>query len=69
MMEFAGYMTKKIYISTFGGLNIYPYNDREKPIKMRSKKERELFAFLLDTGSIGATKEQIYNALWSESES
>lgn len=69
MMVFAGYKAKKIYISTFGGLNIYQFNDRQKPLKMRSRKERELFAFLLDAGSMGATKEQIYNAIWSETES
>ncbi|HCF71118.1 MAG TPA: hypothetical protein DER33_05960 [Syntrophomonas sp.] len=69
MMAFAGYKTKKVYVSTFGGLNIHPYQDRQKPLKMRSKKERELFAFLLDTDSVGMTKEQIYNAIWSETES
>jgi LuxR family maltose regulon positive regulatory protein len=69
MMAFAGYKTKKVYIRTFGGLDIYPYQDRQKPFKMRSKKERELFAFLLDTGSLGVTKEQIYEAIWSETES
>jgi LuxR family maltose regulon positive regulatory protein len=69
MMDFAGYKTKKIYISTFGGLNIYPYHDRQNPIKMRTRKERELFAFLLDTDNKGVTKEQIYNAIWAETES
>lgn len=69
MVAFAGYKTKKVYVSTFGGLDIYPYQDRHKPLKMRSKKERELFAFLLDTDSVGVTKEQIYNAIWSETES
>lgn len=69
MMAFAGYKTKKLYITTFGGLNIYPYKDRQKPLKMRSKKERELLAFLLDAGRAGVTKEQIYNAIWSETES
>lgn len=52
MIVFAGCKVKKIYITTFGGLNIYQYNDREKPVKMRSKKERELFAFLLDARMI-----------------
>ncbi len=69
MMAFAGYKSKKAYVSTFGGLDIYPYQDRHKPLKMRSRKERELFAFLLDTDKIGVTKEQIYNAIWSETES
>ena len=48
MMVFAGHKTKKVYISTFEGLNIYLYQDRQKSVKMRTKKERELFAFLLD---------------------
>lgn len=69
MMEFAGLSIKKVYIKTFGGFTVYSYNDREKPIKMRTKKERELFAFILNAGSEGVTKEQIYNAIWSESES
>ncbi|MBP7331147.1 MAG: hypothetical protein KBA08_02360 [Firmicutes bacterium] len=69
MMAFAGHKTKKVYVSTFGGLNIHPYKDRQKPLKMRSKKERELLAFLLDAGRAGVTKEQIYNAVWSETES
>ena len=69
MMTFAGYKTKKVYISTLGGLYIYPYKERQNSIKMRSKKERELFAFLLNADSAGVTKEQIYNAIWSETES
>lgn len=69
MRAFAGYKGKKAYISTFGGFNIYPFKDRHHSLKMRSKRERELLAFLLDSGSIGATKEQIYHAIWSESES
>lgn len=69
MMKFAGYKTKKVYIKTFGGITAFQYGNREKPLKMRTKKERELLAFLLDAGSIGATKEQIYHAIWWESES
>lgn len=69
MLAFAGYKTKKVYISTFGGLHVYSYADRQRPLKMRSKKERELLAFLLDAGDRGATKEQIYNAIWAETES
>ena len=69
MMEFAGYKIKKVYITTLGGFSVFPYNDRQEPLKMRTKKERELLAFLLDAGSEGVTKEQIYEALWYESES
>ncbi|NLL19368.1 MAG: hypothetical protein GX262_10175 [Clostridia bacterium] len=45
------------------------HRDRQKLLKFRTKKERELLAFLLDTGDRGATKEQIYNAIWRESDS
>jgi LuxR family maltose regulon positive regulatory protein len=69
IMEFAGYKFKKAYITTLGGFFVYPYNGRHDPVKMRTKKERELLAFLLDAGSRGATKEQIYDALWYESDS
>jgi LuxR family maltose regulon positive regulatory protein len=68
-MNFAGYKTKKAYIKTLGGITVFPYKNREKPLKMRTKKERELLAFLLDAGSDGVTKEQIYNAIWWESDS
>lgn len=69
MMEFAGYKIKKVYITTLGGFSILPYKDRQDSLKMRTKKERELLAFLLDAGSEGVTKEQIYEAIWWESES
>ncbi len=69
MMEFAGYRPKKVYIETLGAFTAYQDRDRQKLIKFRTKKERELLAFLLDAGDQGATKEQIYNAIWWESES
>jgi len=69
MMEFAGYRPKKIYIETLGAFTVYNGIDRQKLLKFRTKKERELLAFLLDAGDQGATKEQIYNAIWWESES
>jgi hypothetical protein len=69
MMAFAGYETKKVYIKALGGFSIYSDNSSQKPVKMRTKKERELLAFLLNVGTEGATKEQICEALWSESDS
>ena len=69
MIEFAGYQPKKIYIETLGAFTAYQDRDRQKLIKFRTKKERELFVFLLNAGDQGATKEQIYNAIWQESES
>jgi tetratricopeptide (TPR) repeat protein len=69
MMEFAGYTPKKVYIQTLGGFSVFSYENRQEPLKMRSKKERELLAFLIDAGSEGVTKEQIYNAIWTDSKS
>jgi two-component SAPR family response regulator len=69
MMDFAGFTIKKAYIETLGGFSIFPYKHRGKPFKTHSKKERELLAFLLDAGDRGATKEQIYEALWYDSDS
>jgi len=69
MMEFAGYKAKKVYIETLGPFTVYQDKDKQKPLKFRTKKGRELLAFLLDAGDQGATKEQIYNAIWRESDS
>ena len=69
MMEFAGYSPKKAYIETLGAFAVYQDKDRQKPVKFRTKRERELLAFLLAAGEQGATKEQIYNAIWWESDS
>ena len=68
-MEFAGYKPKKAYIETLGAFTVYQDKDKQKLLKFRTKKERELLAFLLDVGDQGATKEQIYNAIWWESDS
>lgn len=69
MAAFAGYKIKKAYIATLGGFSVYPYQDRQEPLKIRTKKERELLAFLLDAGSASVTKEQMAEALWYESDS
>ncbi|ATW23612.1 AfsR/SARP family transcriptional regulator [Candidatus Formimonas warabiya] len=69
MMDLAGFGEKKIYIETFGGFSVFACKNRKRPVKMRSKKERELLAFLIDAGDDGATKEQIYEAIWFDSES
>ncbi len=69
MMEFVGYRPKKAYIRMLGDFAVFSYDDRRATLKMRTKKERELLAFLLDAGPGGVTKEQIFDALWHESES
>ncbi len=69
MMEFAGYRPKKVYVETLGAFTVYLDRDKRKLLKFRTKKERELLAFLLDAGDQGATKEQLRNAIWRESDS
>ncbi len=69
IMIFAGYRPKKAYIETLGAFTVYQDRGRQNLIKFRSKKERELLAFLLYAGDTGATKEQIYNAIWWDSDS
>lgn len=69
IMGFVGYKIKKAYIKTFGEFAVFPYMNREKSLKIRTRKERELLAALLDSKEQGLTKEQIYEAIWSESES
>lgn len=69
MMVFAGYRIRKIYVETLGAFTAYQDRERKNTIKFRSKKERELLAFLLDAGEKGATKEQIQTAIWWDSES
>lgn len=69
MMEFSGCRAKKAYIKMLGDFSVFAYDDRRAALKLRTRKERELLAFLLDAGAEGVTKEQIYKALWYESES
>jgi len=69
MMAFSGYHPKKAYIRMLGDFSVSAYDDRRAALKLRTRKERELLAFLLDAGEAGATKEQIYEALWFDSES
>ena len=69
MMVFSGYRPKKAYIRMLGDFSVSAYDDRCTALKLRTRKERELLAFLLDAGEVGATKEQIYEALWFDSES
>lgn len=69
IIKFSNYKTKKVFIETLGGFVAFPYDSRTLAFKMSSKKERELFAFLLSAGPHGATKDQIYNAIWFDSNS
>ncbi|MDD3169908.1 MAG: hypothetical protein PHC91_10675, partial [Eubacteriales bacterium] len=69
MMEFARFTPKKVYIDALGDFALFQDKERLIPLRLRRKKERELLAFLLDAGDRGATKEQICNAIWWESES
>ena len=63
MMEFAGYRPKKAHVESLGAFTVYRDKARRSIVKFRTKKERELLAFLLDAGDKGATKEQMHNAI------
>lgn len=69
MMAFSGCRAKKAYTKMLGDFSVFAYDDRQTARKLHTRKERELLAFLLDAGAEGATKEQIYKAIWYESES
>jgi len=69
MMEFCGYKSKKAYIKTFGGFAVLALREMQRPLKMRTKRERELLAFLLSAGAQGVTKEEICDAVWPDTES
>ncbi len=69
LMEFACFTPKKVYIELLGGFSAFQDKERLVPLKLRRRKERELLAFLLGAGDRGATKEQIYNTIWWDSES
>ncbi len=69
MMEFCGYKPQKAYIKTFGGFAVLASRERQRPLKMRTKRERELLAFVLSAGAQGVTKEQICDAVWPDTES
>jgi len=69
LMSFCGYRPAKAALETLGGFSVYALSGGRTPVKLRTKKERELLAFLLYAGERGATKEQIGNALWYETES
>jgi tetratricopeptide (TPR) repeat protein len=68
LMAFCGCQPEKVVVQTLGGFSIYSVADGSQPVKMRTRKERELFAYLLHAGERGATKEQIGQALWYDSE-
>ncbi|RUS43296.1 response regulator [Cohnella sp. AR92] len=50
-------------VRLFNGLKAFTRNRLEEPLKLRSPKTEELFAFLLCRGSV--TREEIVDTLWS----
>ncbi len=67
MLTFGGYVTERVYIHTLGTFYICAAENREIPIKIRTKKARELLAYLLEHPK-GVTREQIHADLWGDSE-
>ncbi len=67
MLSYGGYTTERVYIHTLGNFYIASVQEREVPLKIRTKKARELLAYLLEHPK-GVTREQIHTDLWEESE-
>ncbi|MDF2952289.1 MAG: malT, partial [Anaerocolumna sp.] len=67
MMSYGGYTTERVFIHTMGSFYIASVFEREKPVKIRTQKARELLAYLLLHRN-GVTREQIFSDLWEDSE-
>lgn len=67
MLIYGSYTVKWVYINTLGTLYIAPSYDKKNPVKIRTLKARELLAYLLEHRE-GATRDQIAEDLWWESE-
>ncbi|SET34793.1 ATP-, maltotriose-and DNA-dependent transcriptional regulator MalT [Natronincola peptidivorans] len=67
ILVYGGYTAKRVYINTFGRFYISSPHERENAVKIRTKKSRELLAYLLEHRE-GVTKEQICADLWRDSE-
>ena len=67
MLLYGGYRLQRVYINTLGRFSTAPVYDREKPVKIRTQKSRELLAYLLEHRN-GVAKERIYADLWKDSE-
>ncbi len=67
MLAFGGYAEARVYINTLGGFYVAPNHDRQKPVKIRTYKARELLAYLLEHRE-GVSIERISAEIWEESE-
>lgn len=56
----------KLFISCFGTFNVYTINDWDNPVKWRTAKAKELFAYLVHQRGKSVCKEEIITDLWSE---
>ncbi len=45
IMRFSGYKIKKTYIQTFGTFAVFPYSDRQKPLKYSPKRNGSFCPF------------------------
>lgn len=67
MLAYGGYRFPKIYVHTLGTLRVAREEDRNQVIRIRTKKARELLAYLLAHRS-GVSREQLCADLWADSE-
>jgi len=67
MLDFGGYSAQRVYINTLGSFYVAPAHDRHSPVKIRTRKSRELLAYLLEHRE-GVSRRQIFADLWEGSE-
>jgi len=67
MLAYGGYTAQRVYINTLGSFYVAPANDRHSPVKIRTRKSRELLAYLLEHRE-GVSRRRIFTDLWENSE-
>jgi len=67
MLEYGGYAAQRVYINTLGTFYIAPAHDRLSRVKIRTRKSRELLAYLLEHRE-GVSRGRIFADLWEDCE-
>ncbi len=67
MLTYGGYTTERVYINTLGGFYVAPSHDKGNPVRIRTRKARELLAYLLENRQ-GVSRHRICADLWEGSE-
>lgn len=67
MLAYGQCKTPRVYIHTLGHFYLAPADDRQRAVKIRTRKAKELLAYLLEHKE-GVTRQRILADLWGESE-